>query len=157
MKFSTKIPKSLAVTVLAQVALVAGCAPATEGRDVLAAARDVAAASDVPPLPPVDGGCYAGGRLVGAMSECLPAWPATRCAVARACTTRECGAGCERCEEVFRCFPRVLRDSGPEEGGLSADAAIPACDSPRFTCDRYGCEPECQTIPFPRQTGGGVG
>jgi hypothetical protein len=158
------IPVQLAVTVVAAggaAGLAVGCgamtvdAPDAARTDGAAWASDGAHRGDGAGIPAVEGGCFAGARLVGYASACLPAYPARGCSVARACRSGECGAGCAVCDEVFRCYPRLSVVRG-EDGGI-ADGAVPACDSPRFTCDRFGCEPECQTVPLPRMGGGGVG
>jgi hypothetical protein len=155
------IPARLAVSVVGGAGVMAGCA-AVE-REVAdgawrgdgAVPEDGSGRGDGAGIPTVDGGCFAGGRLVGFASACLPAFPARGCAVARACRSRECGEGCAVCDEVFRCYPRLFPSR--EQDGAVADAATPACDAPRFTCDRFGCEPACQTVPVPRMGGGGVG
>jgi hypothetical protein len=147
MRRSLTIPSTLAV------ALAVSCAPTNDPPD--AARRDVAASSDSAPIERVDGGCYSGERYVGAPRVCLPSYPATACRVARACRANECGDECTMCSEVFRCFPQIVRPG--DDAMAQADGATPRCDSPALTCDRYGCEPGCQTIPAPVETGGGIG
>ncbi|MBL8679051.1 MAG: hypothetical protein JNK05_07785 [Myxococcales bacterium] len=147
MRTSLKIPSTLAVV------LSAGCAPNAGQPD---AARDVVAvAVDSARIERIDGGCYVGERYTGTPRACLPSYPATRCAAARSCRSSECGENCATCAEVFQCFPMVIRPDG--DAAVVADAARPRCDSPAFTCNRYGCEPGCQTIPAPIEGGGGIG
>jgi hypothetical protein len=143
-----KVPAKLAVMV------VAGCAPMIEVPD---AARDATTRplADASEPPRIDGGCYSGSLYLGMNRRCFPSYPATGCRAERACRSGECGAGCALCSTVYRCFPAIVRPG--EDAQVVADASPTMCRSPEYTCDRYGCEPGCQTIPAPIETGGGVG
>lgn len=149
-----KTVKTLAVPAQLAVMLAAGCAPVMETGD--AATRDATqpARTDVAEIPRIDGGCYSGSLYLGQNRRCFPSYPATACRAERACRTSECGEGCALCAEVFQCFPMVVRPG--DDAATVADGSAPRCDAPGFTCDRYGCEPGCQTIPAPIETGGGV-
>ncbi|MFO0561251.1 MAG: hypothetical protein U0269_24750 [Polyangiales bacterium] len=145
------VPAQLTVAVM----VAAGCAPVMEAGDVSARDATQSRPSDVAEVPRIDGGCYSGSLYLGQNRRCFPSYPATSCRAERACRASECGEGCALCNEVFQCFPMVVRPG--DDAAIVADAAAPRCDSPRYTCDRYGCEPGCQTIPAPIETGGGVG